>query len=114
MRDSGSSIGSRPGRSLGREILSTPDPAPLGGCTINTLILLLFGLTLVVFLGIAVLRMVSYQRREREDARSDGFPSGERPRTDEQKAKDKRAASIWGGLAVLVPCLLVLAYYVSR
>lgn len=85
-----------------------------GGVLIDTLILLLFGLTALAFVAVAVIRMISHQRREKERARDDGFPSGERPRTEEQKGRDKQTAMIWGCAALAVPVMLALAYVVTR
>ncbi|WP_193104633.1 hypothetical protein [Brachybacterium sp. FME24] len=88
--------------------------SPLEGCIIDTLILLAFGLSFVVILGVAVYRMISRRNQARDEAREAGFPSGERPRTDEQKSQDKRTATVWGCAVLLIPCVLVLAYYLTR
>lgn len=85
-----------------------------GGDLINTLILLLFGLTILAFLTVAIIRLISHQRREKERARADGFESGQRPRTEEQKSRDKQTAMIWGCAALAVPALLALAYFFTR
>ncbi|WP_157235727.1 hypothetical protein [Brachybacterium sp. P6-10-X1] len=85
-----------------------------GGVLIDTLILLLFGVTALAFLTVAVIRMITHQRREKERARADGFPSGERPRTEEQKGRDKQTAMIWGCAALAVPAVLALAYFFTR
>ncbi|GAA1487676.1 hypothetical protein [Brachybacterium sacelli] len=58
--------------------------------------------------------MIAHRNRERDRARAEGFESGERPRTDEQKSRDKQTAMIWGCAAVAVPAVLALAYYFTR
>lgn len=85
-----------------------------GGCAIDTLILLAFGVATIGILAVAIYRMISLRRRTRDEARAAGYPSGEMPRTDEQKARDGQTAKIWGCLVLLVPCVLVLLYVVSR
>lgn len=83
---------------------------PDGGPAIETLILLLFGLTTAVILGVAIVRMITRSSRAREA----GLDTTEQPRTDEQKARDKQTAVTWGCLLVAVPSLLALAYFFTR
>lgn len=85
-----------------------------GGCAIDTLILLAFGVATIGILAVAVYRMISLRRRTRDEARAAGFSSGEMPRTDEQKSRDAQTAKIWGCLVLLVPAALVVLYVVSR
>ncbi|MGO2023079.1 MAG: hypothetical protein ACTH2N_11985 [Brachybacterium tyrofermentans] len=93
---------------------SSPVPFSLGGFAIDTLILLAFGVATIGILAVAIYRMISLRRRTRDEARAAGYPSGEMPRTEEQKARDGQTAKIWGCLVLLVPCALVLLYVVSR
>lgn len=90
-----------------------PVPRP-GGVVIETLILLLFGLTALAFVTVAVVRMITHRNRERDQARAEGFESGEPPRTDAQRSRDKQTAMIWGCAALAVPTVLVLAWYFTR
>lgn len=58
--------------------------------------------------------MVAARNRSREEAERTGHPGGEPPRTDEQKARDRQTALIWGAIVVAVPGMLVLLYLVTR
>lgn len=67
-------------------------------------------MSLVIIVG----RMLAGRARAREEDGLDGFSSQPEPQTEEQRARDRQTAMIWTIGAVLVPCLLVLAYLVTR
>ncbi|MFC7374554.1 hypothetical protein ACFQS2_12780 [Brachybacterium sp. GCM10030267] len=71
-------------------------------------------MTILAFLIVIIGRLLVRRNRDREEAEAAGFPGGERPRTDEERAQDRRTAVVWGCAALAVPCLLVLAYVVTR
>lgn len=74
----------------------------------DSIILILFGLTIASALVITLMSLV----RSRRQARESGLDQVER--TPEEKAKDKQSMVVWGALVIAVPLLLVLVYTVTR
>ncbi|MGY5764617.1 hypothetical protein ACXET9_05375 [Brachybacterium sp. DNPG3] len=75
---------------------------------IDTLILLLFALTIAAVLLVAVTQMIAARRREQEATQQ------RRPRTSLERTKDARTTLIWAVAALALPCLLALAYLLTR
>lgn len=74
----------------------------------DSIILILFGLTIVSALVITLITVVRSGRWGR------GSGSDQATRTAEEKARDKQTAVIWGCLAAAVPAVLALAYTLTR
>ncbi|PMC75376.1 hypothetical protein CJ197_08545 [Brachybacterium sp. UMB0905] len=79
----------------------------------DTLILVLFGVTILAALIVLIGRMLVRQREAREHAERTGEPL-ERPRTPEEQARDRQTAMIWGCIVVALPLLLIGAYVLTR
>ena len=57
---------------------------------------------------VVLVRMIPWWKRERE------AEATRPPRTEAEKARDQQTAKIWGCLAIALPVLLVLAYFLTR
>lgn len=79
----------------------------------QTLILVVIGVSIAAMLIVLIGRMLVRRREERERWEREGRPEP-RERTPEEKERDRRTYITWGCLAVAVPVVLVLAYWVSR
>lgn len=74
----------------------------------DSLIPILFGLTITASLVVTIIFMM----RNRRGAEGSGADQAERTR--EEKAKDRQTMMIWGCLLIAVPVVLVLAYTLTR
>lgn len=74
----------------------------------DSLIPILFGLTITASLVVTIIFMM----RNRRAAKESGADQVER--TEEEKAKDRQTGIIWGCLLLAVPVVLVLVYTVTR
>lgn len=74
----------------------------------DSLIPILFGLTILASLVVTFVFLM----RNRRAAKESGLDQVER--TEEEKAKDRQTAITWGCLLIAVPLALVLVYTVTR
>ncbi|EYT50396.1 hypothetical protein [Brachybacterium muris] len=74
----------------------------------DSLIPILFGLTILASLVVTLVFLM----RNRRAAKESGLDQVER--TEEEKAKDRQTAITWGCLLIAVPLALVLVYTVTR
>lgn len=75
----------------------------------NTIILILFGITIATALVITLVTVIrARSNRDSAEAEQEAY------RTPEQKARDRQTAIIWAGLLIAVPTVLVLAYTLTR
>ena len=84
-----------------------------GGPVIETLILLVFAVAIAVTLVVVIGQMLVRRNRAREEAERTGVPL-DAPRSPEDQARDRQTSVIWGCLAVAVPAVLAMLYWLTR
>lgn len=68
----------------------------------------MFSLVTLGLLVVLIVRLIPWWKRQSEaEAQAP-------PRTEDEKARDRRTATIWGCAAVAVPVVLLLAYVLTR